>query len=98
MGCNTLGFPVLHCLPEFAQTNVHRIGDAVQPYHPLSPAFPQSSCPQSFPASESLPMSPLLASGGQTIGPSVSVLPMNSQDGFPIGLADFISLLSKELL
>ena len=30
------GFPVHHCLPEFAQTHVHRVGDAIQPSHPLS--------------------------------------------------------------
>ena len=43
-------------------------------------------CPQSFPASGSFPMSQLFTSGGQSIGasPSVSVLPMNSQDWFPL--------------
>ena len=35
--CNTPGFPVLHYLPEFAQANVHWVGDAIQPGHPLSP-------------------------------------------------------------
>ena len=34
------GFPVLHQLPELAQTHVHRVGDAIQPSHPLSPPFP----------------------------------------------------------
>ena len=34
------GFPVLHSLPEFAQTHVHWISDAIQPYHPLSPPSP----------------------------------------------------------
>ena len=34
--CSTPGFPVLHCLAEFAQTHVHRLGDAIQPSHPLS--------------------------------------------------------------
>ena len=34
------GFPVLHHLPEFAQTRVHRVGDAIQPSHPLSPPSP----------------------------------------------------------
>ena len=34
--CNTSGFPVLHHLPEFAQTHVHRVSDAIQPSHPLS--------------------------------------------------------------
>ena len=35
-----LGFPVLHCLPEFAQTCVHGVGDAIQPSHPLSSPSP----------------------------------------------------------
>ena len=36
MDCSTLGFPVLHHLPELTQTHVHRVGDAIQPSHPLS--------------------------------------------------------------
>ena len=37
MGCSTPGFPVLHYLLEFAQTQVHWVGDTIQPSHPLSP-------------------------------------------------------------
>ena len=40
MDCNTPGFPVLHYLMEFAQTQVHWIDDAIQPSHPLSSSFP----------------------------------------------------------
>ena len=40
MDCSTLGFPVLHYLPEFAQTQVHWVGDAIQPSQPLSPSSP----------------------------------------------------------
>ena len=40
MDCSTPGFPVLHYVPEFAQTHVHRVGDAVQPSYPLSPPSP----------------------------------------------------------
>ena len=36
MDCSTPGFPLLHCLLELAQTHVHRVGDAIQPSHPLS--------------------------------------------------------------
>ena len=36
MDCNTPGFPVLHHLPEPAQTHVHWVGNAIQPSHPLS--------------------------------------------------------------
>ena len=35
MDCSTPGFPVHHHLPEFAQTHVHQVGDAIQPFHPL---------------------------------------------------------------
>ena len=57
------------------------------------------SCPQSFPASGSFPMSQFFTSGGQSIGASTSasVLPMNIQDWFPLGLTDLISLQSKGL-
>ena len=40
MDCSTPGFPVHHQLPELAQTHVHRIGDAIQPSHPLSSPSP----------------------------------------------------------
>ena len=39
MDCSTLGFPVLHYLPEFAQTHAYGVGDAIQPSHPLSSPF-----------------------------------------------------------
>ena len=60
MDCCLLGFPVLHYLPEFAQTHIHWVSDAIQPSHLLSP--PSFSCPQSFPASGSFPKSRLFAS------------------------------------
>ena len=58
-----------------------------------------SSCPQSFPASGSFPMSRLFTSGGQSIGAlaSASVLPMSIQGWFPSRLAGLIYLLSKGL-
>ena len=73
--CSTPGFPVLHYLLESTQTHVHRVGDAIQPSHPLLSLSPP------FPASGSFPMSRLSASGGQNIGDSASasVLPMNIQ-------------------
>ena len=86
MDCSTPGLPVLL---ELAQTLVHGIGDAIQPSHPV---VPFSSSLQSFPASGSFPLSGLFASGGQSIGISVSasVLPMNIQDCFPLGLTGLI--------
>ena len=72
MDCSTPGFPVHHQLSELAQTHVHRVGDAIQPSHPLSspspPAF-RRRC-WSFPASGSFPMSQFFTSGGQSFGAS----------------------------
>ena len=69
--------------------------------HPtISSSFvPFSSCLQSFPASGPFPMSWFFTSGGQHIGvsASASVLPMNIQSWFPLGLTDWISLKSKGL-
>ena len=69
--------------------------------HPTisSSVIPFSSCLQSFPASGSFQMSRFFASGSQSIGvsASASVLPMNIQDWFPLGLTDWISLQSKGL-
>ena len=62
-----------------------------------SSVVPFSSCFQSFPASGSFPMSQFFLSGGQSIGVSVSVLPINIQDWFPLGLTGLISLKSKGL-
>ena len=42
MECSTPGFPVHHELPEFTQTHVHRVGDAIQPSHPLSSPSPST--------------------------------------------------------
>ena len=56
MNHSTPGLPVHHQLPEFIQTHIHRVGDAIQPSHPV---VPFSSCPQSLPASGSFPVSQL---------------------------------------
>ena len=93
---STPGSPVHHQLPDLAQTHVHWVGDAIQPSHPLS-SF--CSCTPSFPASGSFPMSWHCASGGQSIGASASasVLPMNLQGCFPLGLTGLIYLQFKGL-
>ena len=96
MNCSTPGFPVLHYLLEFAQTNVHWVGDAIQPSRPLS--FPS---PPAFNLSQQqgLFQSQLFSSGGQSIGASAStsVLPVNIQDWFLLGWTGLISLQSKRL-
>ena len=64
-----------------------------------SSVVPFSSCPQSFPASGSFQMSQLFTSGGQNTGVSgsTSVLPMNTQDCYPLGWTSWICLQSKGL-
>ena len=95
MHCNTPGLPVLHYLPELAQIPVHWVHDASN----ISSSVLPFSCPQSFPASGSFPVSWLFTSGGQSIAasPSASVLPMNTQDWFLFGLTGLISLPSTGL-
>ena len=96
MDCSTPGFPVLHHLPELAQTHVHWVSDAIQPSHPLS-----SPSPPVFSRSQhqSFLMSQLFALGGQSTEASASgsVLPMNIEDWFPLGLVGLIFLQSKGL-
>ena len=48
MDCNTPGLPVHHQLPEFTQTYVHRVGDVIQPSHPLSSPSPPAPIPPSI--------------------------------------------------
>ena len=69
------GFPVLHYLPEFAETHLQSVGDTIS--SSVVPFFYLHS----FPASGSFPMSQLFASGGQSFGAlvSASVLSMNIQ-------------------
>ena len=93
MDCSMPGFPIHHQLLKLAQTHAHRVGDAIQPSHPLS-----SPSPHAFNLSSIRVFSneSVFSSGGQRIGVSAaaSVLPMNIQDSFPLGLTVLI-LLSK---
>ena len=91
--CDPMDFPVHHQLPKFAQPHVHRVSDAIQSFS----VMPFSSSLKSFPASRSFSMSQLFTSGGQRIGASASVFPMNIQGWFPLGLTGLISLQSKGL-
>ena len=96
MNRSTPGLPVHHQLLEFTQTHVHRVGDAIQPSHPL---YPLLLLPPIPPSIGSFPMSQLFTSGGQSIGvsASASVLPMNTQDRSPLGWTGWIYLQSKGL-
>ena len=90
MDCIAPGFPVLHHLPVLAHTHFRWVSDAVQPSRPLL-------SPSAFNLSQHqggcFPVSRLFTSGGQRIGASVSasVLLMNIQDWFPLGLTGLIS-------
>ena len=92
MDCSTPGFPVHHQLLEVAQTHVHWVDDATQPSHPLL-------LPSIFPSIRDFPVSQFFASAGQSIGASASasVLPMNIQDWFPLGLTSLIFLQAEGL-
>ena len=90
----TPGFPVLHYLPELAQTHFHRGSDAIQPSH-LNPS------PAAFNLYQHQGLLQWVdsASGGQSTraSASASVLPMNIRGWFPLGLTGWISLLPKGL-
>ena len=97
MNCSTPGLPVHHQLLELAQTHVHRVGDAIQPSHPLSspspPTFDLSQHPGVFQwVSSSHQVAKVLG-----VSSSASVLPMNIQDWFTLGWTCWISLRSKGL-
>ena len=96
MSHRTPGLPVHQQLPEFTQTHVHWVSDAIQSSHSV---IPFSSHLQSFPASGSFQMTQFFTSGGQNIGASASasVLPMNVQGWFSLWLTGLISLQSKGL-
>ena len=95
MDCSTPGFPVLHYFLEFASLHVHQQCCLII----ASSAALFSFCLQSFLASGSFPISHLFASGGQSIGAlaSASVLPMNIQGWFLLGLNGLIFFESKGL-
>ena len=71
--------------------------ELVMPCSHLYSIIPFSSCHQSFPTLGSFPLSLLFISGGQSTGALASVLPVNMQVWFPLGLTHLISLLSKGL-
>ena len=96
--CSMPGLPVHHQLPEFTQTHVHWVSDAIQPSHPLWSPF--LSRLQSFSALGSFQMSSqLFTSGSQSIGvsASASVLPKNIQYLSPLRWTGWIALQSKGL-
>ena len=92
MECNMTSFSVYHQFPELTQTHVHWVGDAIQLSNP-----PSSPSPPAFNLSQHQGLFQWVSSlhqVAQSIGvsASASVLPMNIQDWFPLGLTGLISL------
>ena len=97
MDCSTPSFPVFHHLPKLAQTPVHWAGEAIEPSNPLP-----STSPPAFNLSQHQGLFKwvrLFTSDSQSIGASdsASVLLMNIQARFPLGLHGLVSLQSKGL-
>ena len=91
-GLQHVRLPYLSPTPRTCSNSCYQDSDAFQSSHPLL-----SPSPSAFTLSQHqgfFPMSQLFASGGQSIGASASVLPMNIQDWFPLGLTGLTSLLS----
>ena len=95
MDCSMPGLPVHHQLPEFTQTHVPRVSDAIQPSHPLSspspPAFNLSQHQGFFKWVSSSP------SGGQSIGASASsIIPSNEYSGLISFRMDWLDLFAVQ--
>ena len=88
--CSMPGFPLLHHLPELAQTHVHWIGDTILPSNYLVFCRPLLLLPQSL-----VVLHIRWPKNGASA--SASVLPVSIQDWFPLGLTGLISLQSKGL-
>ena len=108
MDCRMPGFLssyVLHCLPRFAGYLLmsFTISQGLLKFMSIELVMPSNylilcrplPLPSTFPSIRDFLVSQLFTSGDQSIGASTSVLPMNIQGWFPLGLTDLISLLSK---
>ena len=95
MNRSTPGLPVHHQLPESNQTHVHRVGDAIQPSHPLSSPSPPA-LNLSHPASGSFPVSQLFASGGKYWSFSFNISPSSEHPGVISFRMDWLDLLAVQ--
>ena len=93
MNRSTPGLPVHHQLQEFTQTHVHRVGDAIQPSHPVVP-FP--SCPQSLPASVFSNESTLCMRWPKYWSFSCSIIPSKEHPGLISFRMDWLDLLAVQ--
>ena len=94
MDCSTPGFPVLHYLPEFAQTHAHWVGDTIQSSHPLSPPSPPTFNLSS--ASRSFPMSLLCIRWPKYWSFSFSISPSNEYSRLISFRIDWFDLLAVQ--
>ena len=96
MNCSTPGLPVHHQLPEFTQTHVHWVSDAIQPSHPLS-----SPSPPTFNLSRHQGLFKWVSSSHQVakvleFSALTSVVPMNTQNWSPLGWTGWISCSPRD--
>ena len=94
MNCSTPGLPVHHQLPEFTETHVHRVSDAIQPSHPLS--SPSPPAPKSLPASESSNESTLRMRWPKYWSFSFSIIPSKEIPGLISFRMDWLDLLAVQ--
>ena len=88
------GLPVHHRLPEFTQTHIHRVGDAIQPSHPLSSPSPPPPNPSQH---QSFLMSQLFARGGQSYWSfSFSIIPSKKHPGLISFRMDWLDLFAAQ--
>ena len=92
MNRSTPGLPVHHQLPEFTQTHVHRVGDAIQASHPLSSPFPPAPSP-----SQHQSLFQWVNSSHEVAKVLELLLPKNTQNWSPLEWTGWISLQFKEL-
>ena len=93
MNCSTPGLPVHYQLPEFTQTHVHRVDDAIQPSHPRSSLCPPAPIPPSIRVFSN--ESTLRMAWSKYWGFSLSISPSNEQPGL-IFRMDWLDLLAVQ--
>ena len=93
MNCSMPGLPVHHHLPEFTQTHVHRVCDAIQPSHPLSSPSPPAPNPSQH---QSFPMSQLCMRWPKYWSFSFSIIPSKEHPGLISFRMDWLDLLAVQ--
>ena len=91
MDCSPPGLPVHHQLPELAQSHVHRVGDAIQPFHPLS-----SPAPPTFNLSQDQGLFQWVGPSHQVAKVSFSISPSNEYSGLSSFRMDWLDLLAVQ--